>query len=86
MERAEVLDSRRYRCHAGMLAVLVVFLLLIFAEVAWPCWGCGLLGFPAFLMGGNPFLVAAVAVAVVLAIVSGSVEVEIDRSGLRSVL
>ena len=86
MQGAEILDARRHRYQAAMLAVLVVFLGLIFAEVAWPAWGCGLLGFPGGIMGGNPFLAGAVAGGLVLAVLLASVELRIDRESLREVL
>lgn len=86
MNRAEILDARRHRYQVAMLAVLIAFLCLIFVEVAWPAWGCGLLGFPDLIMGGNPFLAAAVAGALVLAVLLGSVELRIDRESLREVL
>jgi hypothetical protein len=86
MQRAEILDARRHRYQAAMLGVLIAFLGLIFAEVAWPGWGCGLLGFPGGIMGGNPFLAAAVAGGLVLAVLLGLVELRIDRESLRGVL
>jgi hypothetical protein len=86
MQRAEILDARRHRYQGAMLAVLVVFLGLIFAEVIWPAWGCGLLGFPGSIMGGNPFLAAAVAGGLVMAVLLATVEVRIDRESLRQVV
>lgn len=65
---------------------LVVFLVLIFIEVAWPGWACGWGGCPRIAMGGNPFLVASVLVAVAVAIHLAITESRIDRRGLREVV
>lgn len=86
MWTAEQLESRRTHYYVVMQIVLVAFLVLIFAEVIRPGWACGMFGFPGAIMGGNPFLAAVTAAALVVAVLLGIVESRIDREGLRDVL
>ena len=86
MGRAEIMDGRRQRSQPAMLVVLIAFLGLIFAEVAWPAWGCGLLGFPGAIMGGNPFLAGAVFLGLVVAGLLAWTEMGIDRESLREIV
>ncbi|MDH4139530.1 MAG: hypothetical protein OEV43_03060 [Coriobacteriia bacterium] len=86
MSLAGILEARRHRAYVWMLLVLVGFLLLIFAEVFSPGWACGFLGCPAFLMGGNPFLLVALVGGCLLALLLAHTELRIDREGLRDTL
>ena len=86
MSRADVLESRRYRTYPAMLGTLIALLALIFAEVISPGWACGVVGCPTFILGGNPFLAAALVVAAILAGVLVLVELGVDREGLRETL
>ena len=86
MQRAGQLDTRRARAYVAMLVILAVLLLLIFTEVLRPGWACEMGGCPDYLMGGNPFLVAAVALGLIVSVVLGVTEAQIDREGFREML
>jgi len=86
MTSADHLDARRTRLYGVMLLLLLAFLALIIAEVARPAWACGMWGFPASIMGGNPFLAAVTAMALLVAILLAVVEAGIDRAGVRDVV
>lgn len=86
MWTAEQLETRRTLYYVLMLIALVTFLALIFVEVFRPGWACGMLGLPGAIMGGNPFLAAATAAALVVAVLMAVTESRIDHAGLRDVL
>jgi hypothetical protein len=86
VNRVEHFELRRRKAYFCMLIALIAILAMIFAEVFSPGWACRITRCPSFILGGNPFLAAALIAGVVISVILAVIEAGIDREKLRGVI